>query len=804
MSNEPLNTLSDNKQVDKASIFARRLNWSSLSYPQKFTVIAIIFALPLIAFAPLIVDRFTRIEQYGYKEFRGAVYLRQIWQLTGDIQLFHSAVVMNENGLGSPEKIKEAQLKVDTDLINLKSLGEQYNASLEINSNFDNLQTKWDSLKNNTQNQFGGSNNSEGDILNVTQLSALYAAIGELIKQVGDKSYLILDPDLDTYYMMETVLIRLPENQALTFELWRLADGVIANQDLSPSALYQTGSVISLIETNLSTVERSIQTALQNNSGGFMSPIVSEPLQDYLSATRSFTDLIRNNILESESIQINSEDVYTSYGRSKESINIFYEAASQALETGIQTRINSLNIRLYSSASFAILSVLAATVIGLNMMRSINLPLLDLISATEKLAAGKMSTRIAVTNLDEVGRAALTFNQMAEDIEKNQTIMRSRTGELEQRSLELETIAEVAREITIIHDLSTLLNVSANLIRERFNYYHVGIFLVDEGGEYAILRAASSNAANLMLEQNHKIKVGRKSLVGYAIRTGQAHIASDPDTDVTHLQSSNQSVMHPYSIVTPKDIDATHSQNQVLPHMRSEIALPLRSRSVTIGALDIQADTQSAFSEQNLKVLQLLADQLSAAIENAQLVQQVEGTYAELNKAYRLQSQNVWQSTIDQHERPSYEYDGIQVRSVPQYLPNDLLKRLEDGEPVILKENDEQKVDHTKTTLMVPIKVLNQVIGVIGLEREDPDHIWTDEEISIVEAAANRAGITLENARLLEESQRRATKERAIGEISAKISASTQIEMILKTAVRELGNKISDAQVSVEIESGDK
>ncbi len=401
-----------------------------------------------------------------------------------------------------------------------------------------------------------------------------------------------------------------------------------------------------------------------------------------------------------------------------------------------------------------------------------------------QLAGGKFPEPIEIHTGDELEDLAEAFNQMSNELsqafENLEEKVADRSRHLERRSVEFETIAEVAREITIIHDLDTLLNVSADLIRQRFKYYHVGIFLVDERSEYAILRAASSVSASQLLEQGYKLKVGQKSLVGNVTKTGQAHIASDVDTDTIHFQ------------------------NPLLPQTRSEIVLPLRSRSVTIGALDIQADIQSAFSEQDLKVLQLLADQLSAAIENAQLVQQVEETYAELNKAYRLQSQNVWQSAIDQHQRPSYEYDGIQIRSVPQHLPNDLLKQLENGEPVIIKENDEQKVDHTKTTLMVPLMVLNQVIGVIGLEREDPDHIWTNEEISIVEAAANRAGITLENARLLEESQRRATKERAIGEISAKISASTQIEMILKTAVRELGNRISDAQVSVEFESGDK
>jgi GAF domain-containing protein/HAMP domain-containing protein len=425
------------------------------------------------------------------------------------------------------------------------------------------------------------------------------------------------------------------------------------------------------------------------------------------------------------------------------------------------------------------------------LTRSLTQPLRRLTQHASQLSAdklqlvgGKLAEPIQINTRDELEDLAEAFNQMSSDLaqafETLEEKVADRARHLERRSLELETIAEVAREITIIHDLDTLLNASANLIRERFKYYHVGIFLVDERGEFAILRAASSIAAQRMLEQNYKLKVGQEGLVGNVTRTGRAHIALDVGTD------------------------AIHFQNPFLPETRSEIALPLRSRSMTIGALDIQTDTQSAFSEQDVKVLQLLADQLSAAIENAQLVQKVEGTFAELNNAYRLQTQSVWQSAINQYERPSYEYDGIQVRAVPRHLASDLLKQLENGEPIITRENDGEKDSRSKTTLMVPLMVLKQVIGVVGLEREDPDHRWTNEEISIAQAAAIRAGITLENARLLEESQRRAVKERTILEATTRIGSALNIENILYTTAEEIERIINNSEVILQFTNDKK
>jgi GAF domain-containing protein/HAMP domain-containing protein len=430
---------------------------------------------------------------------------------------------------------------------------------------------------------------------------------------------------------------------------------------------------------------------------------------------------------------------------------------------------------------YSISTVLVFGLLLYLLTRTITKPILRLtqhasnLSAEKHLTGGGLAEPIQLHTRDELEDLAEAFNQMSSDLAQSFATLEDKVADrsrhLERRSLELETISEVAREITIIHDLDTLLTVAANLICERFKYYHVGIFLIDEPGEFAVLRAASSIAASQMLEQNYKLKVGQEGMVGSVTRTGRAHIALDVGAD------------------------AIHFQNPFLPQTRSEITLPLHSRSATIGALDIQTDVPAAFSEQDVKVLQLLADQLSAAIENAQLVERVEKTLAELNNTYRLQTRNAWQSTINRYEHPAYEYDGLQVRPVPQNLPDGLLRQLEKGEPVILREKNGQEADSGKTTLMVPLMVLSQVIGVIGLEQEDPGHVWSDEEISIAQAAANRTGITLENARLLEESQRRATKERTIFNATEKIGSALNIGNILYTTAEEIERILGNAEV---------
>jgi GAF domain-containing protein len=252
--------------------------------------------------------------------------------------------------------------------------------------------------------------------------------------------------------------------------------------------------------------------------------------------------------------------------------------------------------------------------------------------------------------------------------------------------------------------------------------------------------------------------------------------------------------------------DKVLTQNPLLPESVSEAILPLRIRNVTIGALDIQVNNSASLSEREINILKLLADQLAAAIENAQLAQQVEGTLSELTNTNRLQTKKIWQTAIEQRERPAYEYDGLQVRAMPQNLPVNLLKQLEAGNPVVVEQNAEIKDEgnQSKNTLMIPLLVLNQVIGVIGLEQEDPNHIWTEEEIAIAQAAANRATLTLENARLLEESQRRAIKERTIFDATARIGSAVNIENILHTTVEEIERVLNSSEVILQFTNDKK
>jgi PAS domain S-box-containing protein len=209
----------------------------------------------------------------------------------------------------------------------------------------------------------------------------------------------------------------------------------------------------------------------------------------------------------------------------------------------------------------------------------------------------------------EIGTLATALRSMAQQLHGlisglEQRVI-ERTQDLRRRSVQLQVAAEVARDATAAHDLGGLLNRATDLIRSRFGFYHVGIFLADRRGEHAILKAAQGPAAAEMLGQEHRLEVGGVSIVGAVTATAEPRVALDVGTESVHFD------------------------NPLLPDTRSEMALPLRVGARVIGALDVQSRQEAAFDEDDVAVLQTLADQLAVAIERTRLFEQTQAALEE-------------------------------------------------------------------------------------------------------------------------------------------------------------------------------
>ena len=434
---------------------------------------------------------------------------------------------------------------------------------------------------------------------------------------------------------------------------------------------------------------------------------------------------------------------------------------------------NSIKSLLGSAALsiFAIIIAVAAVAIS---AASITEPISTLAKTAENFAQGNLSDRASIDRQDEIGALGKTYDQMATQLQdiigRLEQRVADRTKELQDQTLRLRISAEIARDAASSHNLSELLDKAVTLIQERFGLYHTGIFLLDNNNEYAVLTASPTVAGKQMLGSNHKLRVGEMGIVGRVAFTGEPRITLDTDADVIHFN------------------------NPLLPKTRSEMALPLKVENRMIGVLDVQSDQQQAFDENDVAIMQILADQLATAIERTRLLQQVEQNLSDLEQAYGQFTRESWKTLGEAGllSKTGYRFDNIRIQPITEVSAlGD--KALQTGTTLIDKANNDFG---SSNQVAIPIKLRGQTIGVVTANLKDG---YTPAAISTLELAIERLALSLESARLYEEARLRADRERSIAQVTSNISSATEFDSILRTTVEEVGKSLGDTEVSIQI-----
>ncbi len=399
---------------------------------------------------------------------------------------------------------------------------------------------------------------------------------------------------------------------------------------------------------------------------------------------------------------------------------------------------------------------------------------------------------------------------------KDITERKRATQALGDRARQLAAVAEVASAAGTILDHDELVHEAVEMVQDRFDLYYVGLFLLDDDGEWAVLRTGSGEAGRRMVEEGHKLAVGGDSMVGWCIANQEARIALDVGDE------------------------AVRFQNPHLPETHSELALPLIARGETLGALSVQSDEREAFSQEDITVFQTMVDQLATALENARLFAQTQEALDRAESLYEGSSQvtgaettdDVLQALIrstalqrldrvnflffDHALAPGEDPEGFVVQAVwersgeeppapvgtrydfDQFPAGRVVDR---DEPTIVRDvSTDERIDKNTRALILdrlgtqslvfwPLVVGEQWIGVITGQASAVLEIGADE-IRQITSMADQAAAVLQSQRLIQQSRARADRERALREITARVRSFTDPEAIVRTAVRELGTAL--------------
>jgi GAF domain-containing protein len=402
-------------------------------------------------------------------------------------------------------------------------------------------------------------------------------------------------------------------------------------------------------------------------------------------------------------------------------------------------------------------------------------------------------------------------NQVAAVIHNANLLDQSR-----RRAFQLETAAEIARDMSGLLDLDELLAKAVNYLRDRFGFYHAGVFLIDSKREFAVIREATGEAGAQMKRTGHKLAVGSKSIVGFVAGRGEPLVVSDTAGD------------------------STYYPNPLLPDTRSEAAIPLRVGERIVGVVDVQSTQAYAFQEEDVRTLQILADQLGIAVVNSELFAETQEHLSQHRLLHHITASAASGTTLEEAldgavaglqvtlggDRVSIllvdrETRDLTVRAAVGYSEAIFQLKVPAGSGITgwcaahgraLRvddtASDPRYIDgspNTRSELAIPLIYRNEVLGVLNVESEELAAYSQSDEETLGTLAGSLAAV-IANARLLDQVRAQAERERLVYEITGRIRQAPDIRSILATTASELtkavGARRAEIKVSVEDTGG--
>ncbi len=382
-------------------------------------------------------------------------------------------------------------------------------------------------------------------------------------------------------------------------------------------------------------------------------------------------------------------------------------------------------------------------------------------------------------------------------------------NESQQTALQFETAAEIARDISSSLNLDELLLKAVELIRSRFDFYHAAVFLTDLPGEFVVIREATGEAGAQMKRMGHKLGIGSKSVVGFVAGKGEPLVVNDTARDGTYFA------------------------NPLTPKTRAEAAIPLKVGGRIVGVLDVQSNRAYAFSNDNLRILQILADQLAIAVINTELFAETQEHLAQHRLLHHITTTAASGTTLDEAlqsavnglqvtlggDRVSIlladrEKKTLEVKAAVGYAEDLFALRIPIGNGITgwaaahrrtLRVNDVLQdiryivgSPNTRSEMAIPLLYRSELLGVLNVESEQLSAYAENDEELLGTLGGSLAAI-IANARLLEQIRAQAERERVLFEISDKIRRTTDMQTILATTASELTRALGASSARIRL-----
>lgn len=377
-----------------------------LKYPQKFLLISLLFVLPLALTMFLLIGEINNGVSFAEKEIQGDKYLRPLRGLMQDIprHKFLTNVYMSGNPQVKDE-MTASETGIDATFKNLETIDNQLGQSLESTTSFKALKQEWQDLKGKYLSLKPKESEAAHD--------RLIDDIRALISLVGDSSNLILDPDLDSYYMMDSVLLKLPESQELLAMAEFNGRGLLKFKTLTAEERAQFIYISALVRSNIDNIQKGMRVAFNNNPAQNLNSAISPLLKDYVSSTNAFLDTLDKAVIGSSLVGLIGEDYSVIIGKALNDNFKFWDRAVNELDILLQNRIDGFNQKRNLVAIFSVITLLIVIYLIIAFYMAVMRTVYSLDKASKRMVNGDMSGSISLQNRDELGQVAVSFNNIA-------------------------------------------------------------------------------------------------------------------------------------------------------------------------------------------------------------------------------------------------------------------------------------------------------------------------------------------------------------------------------------------------------
>jgi GAF domain-containing protein len=383
------------------------------------------------------------------------------------------------------------------------------------------------------------------------------------------------------------------------------------------------------------------------------------------------------------------------------------------------------------------IAILLAIGLGILISRQVVTPLQRLTEASQRFGAGDMASRVDIASRNEMGVLATTFNEMM-------TRIGHLVQDLEDRTRRLEIIATLSERLTAILDLQELLVEVVNQIQDKFGYHHAHIYLLDDKRDKLVIAEGAAEIG--LTAKGYNILVDDPTnLVARAARTGKVHTGQAED----RLPSS------------------------LLPGVSSEMAVPIILAGQVVGVLDVQEAKIAGLDEDDANLLRSLANQVAVAIHNARLFAEVATALAEARAAQERYQEQSWDKAKIVVRKGQYVYARPDAPAPDQAA--------------------------SLRSITAPVTLRNTPIGAVEIHPARAEQVWSEGDLAIVEAVTEELSLAAENLRLFEETRERATREQTIREITDKLRGAPDLNTLVNTAARELGEHLGVPHLMLEL-----